>query len=306
VSILPSVRFTGCDGGESALVTTKTERRPASDTVLTGAVDLARAAAEELAEPGHVGEHQGSEADGERLVTHYFACLNPAYRGWRWAVTVTRVSRSKTVTVAEAVLLPGSDALLAPAWVPWSERLKPGDLGVGDLLPTRADDERLLPGYTSSIDEDADQIALWELGLGRPRVLSPIGRDDAVDRWYSGDHGPTAPIAEAAPAACATCGFLTLMAGTMRRLFGVCTNEYSPSDGRVVSFDHGCGAHSEVAVIPGPVDAADPVVDEIGFDLLAMDSLDYPLGAVDETLSSGDDALSSVDDAVPVEDLDNS
>ena len=279
-------------------MTTKTERRPATDTVLTGAVDLARAAAEELAEPGHVGEHLGAEADGERLVTHSFACLNPAYRGWRWAVTVTRVSRSKTVTVAEVVLLPGSDALLAPAWVPWSERLKPGDLGVGDLLPTRADDERLLPGYTST-GEDADQFAVWELGLGRVRVLSPIGRDDAVDRWYSGDHGPTAPIAEAAPAPCASCGFLTLMAGAMRQLFGVCTNEYSPSDGRVVSFDHGCGAHSEVAVIPGPVDTSEPVVDEIGYDLLDVDSLDFPLGSVDESLSS-------VDDAVPAEDLDNS
>jgi hypothetical protein len=82
------------------------------------------------------------------------------------------------------------------------------------------------------------------------------------------------------------------MAGAMRQLFGVCTNEYSPSDGRVVSFDHGCGAHSEVAVIPGPVDVSEPVVDEIGFDRLAVDSLDDPLG--------------SVDVAVPAEDPDNS
>jgi len=272
-------------------VTTKTARGPAIDAVLTAAVDLARAAAEELAEPGHVGEHLGAEADGERLVTHYFDCLNPAYRGWRWAVTVSRVPRSKTVTIAEAVLLPGSDALLAPDWVPWSERLKPGDLGVGDLLPTRADDERLQPGYTST-GEDADQIAVWELGLGRARVLSPIGRDDAVDRWYSGDHGPNAPIAEAAPAACATCGFLSLMGGSLRRLFGVCTNEYSPSDGRVVSFDHGCGAHSEVAVIPVLLDPATPVIDEIGYDLIALHPLEHPPG--------------SVDDAAPAEDLGHS
>ena len=62
-----------------------------------------------------MGEHLGAHADGERLVTHDFACLDPAYRGWRWAVTVTRASRSKTVTVDEAVLLPGPDALLAAA-----------------------------------------------------------------------------------------------------------------------------------------------------------------------------------------------
>ena len=66
-------------------MTTRTARRPANDAVLAGAVDLARAAAEELAEPGQVGASLGTEPDGERLVTHYFDCLNPAYRGWHWA-----------------------------------------------------------------------------------------------------------------------------------------------------------------------------------------------------------------------------
>ena len=268
-------------------MTTRTARRPANDAVLAGAVDLARAAAEELAEPGQVGAALGTEPDGERLVTHYFDCLNPAYRGWRWAVTVTRVSRSKAVTVAEAVLLPGSDALLAPDWVPWSERLQPGDLGVGDLLPTREDDERLQPGYAAT-GTDADEVAVWELGLGRARVLSPIGRDDAVDRWYSGDHGPHAPIAAAAPAQCASCGFVSLMAGSLRRLFGVCTNEYSPSDGQVVSFDHGCGAHSEVAVIPVPSDVLPPIIDEVGYDLIALHPQDHPPGSVDEAAATED------------------
>ncbi|WP_141698634.1 DUF3027 domain-containing protein, partial [Streptomyces lushanensis] len=46
------------------------------------------------------------------------------------------------------VLLPGPDALLAPEWVPWSERLRPGDMGPGDLLPTEAEDLRLEPGYS--------------------------------------------------------------------------------------------------------------------------------------------------------------
>jgi len=262
-------------------VTTSTARRPAVDSVLADATDLARSAAEELAEPGQVGEPLGVEAEDERLVTHYFDCLAPAYRGWRWAVTLTRVPRAKTANVAEAVLLPGPDALLAPAWVPWSQRLQPGDLGVGDLLPTRADDERLVPGYTAT-GEDADELALWELGLGRARVLSPIGRDDAVDRWYSGEHGPSSPMAEAAPARCATCGFLTLMAGSLRRVFGVCANEYSPSDGRVVSFDHGCGAHSEAAVVAAPAEAPEPVIDEVGYDVITLRPTD------DDAVPAGD------------------
>ena len=96
-----------------------------SDATLAAAVDVAEAAAR--AEGGdRVGEHLGSRADGERVLTHFFAATLPGYSGWRWAVTLARASRSRTVTVDEVVLLPGDDALLAPEWVPWSERLRPG------------------------------------------------------------------------------------------------------------------------------------------------------------------------------------
>src|SRR5699024_12803958 len=61
------------------------------------------------------------------------------------------------------------------------------DLNVGDVLPYVADDERLEHGYEATDDEEADRIALWELGLGRPRVLSPEGRSEAAQRWYDGD-----------------------------------------------------------------------------------------------------------------------
>ena len=125
-----------------------TTRSRTPDRLCAEAVDLARAAAEEVAWPGIVGEHAGMVSEGDRVVTHYFACKELGYRGWRWAVTVARASRAKVVTIDEAVLLPGTDALLAPEWVPWSERLRPGDLGPGDLLPTDAEDLRLEPGFS--------------------------------------------------------------------------------------------------------------------------------------------------------------
>jgi hypothetical protein len=236
------------------------------DSVGAAAVDEARAAAVADA-PGLVGEHLGVVADDERVTTHLFATLDPAYRGWRWAVTVARASRSKTVTVEDVVLLPGDDALLAPAWVPWSERLRPGDLGVGDLLPTQADDPRLAPSYTDVGDDETRGVA-FELGLGRRRVLSYDGRVDAVERWYDGEHGPEAPIARAAPAACATCGFYLPLAGGMRQAFGVCANEFAPDDGKVVSVDHGCGGHSEAVVMPAPPAPPPPLVDEFRIDVV--------------------------------------
>ena len=241
-------------------------RAAAPDQACAAAVELAREAAEELAAPSPVGEHLGFEGEGDRIVTHYFACLDRAYRGWRWAVTVTRASRAKKVTVSEAVLLPGTGALLAPQWLPWSERLRPGDLGVGDLLPTADDDDRLVPGYTESDYDETDHQAVFEYGLGRARVLSAIGRDRASRRWYSGDHGPHTPIAHAAPAQCSTCGFFWPLAGALKSEFGVCANEYAPDDGKVVSADHGCGAHSEAAVVPPTFEQPVPILDDLGYD----------------------------------------
>ncbi|TDC79171.1 DUF3027 domain-containing protein [Micromonospora sp. KC606] len=245
--------------GNNGRVTRPASTRAARlDQVCAAAVEVARDAITEV-EPTDVGDHLRAVAEGDRVVTHYFECRLAGYLGWRWAVTVTRVPRSRHVTVCETVLLPGSDALLAPGWVPWQERLKPGDLGPGDLLPTPPDDERLTPGYLLSDDPAVEEIS-WELGLGRPRVLSREGRAEAAQRWYDGDHGPSAPISVGAPAAarCGTCGFYLPLAGALRQNFGACGNFYAPDDGRVVSADHGCGAHSETLV-----DAAEPPVDEL-------------------------------------------
>ena len=220
-------------------------RRSGPDQICADAVELARAAAvEEAGNPARVGDHLGVQAEGERIVLHRFACRMRSYTGWHWAVVLTRASRSKAATVNDVVLLPGDEAVLAPDWVPWSERLRPGDLGVGDLLPTAVDDPRLaLRG--GDVEELSDTETFLEWGLGRARVLSAEGRDEAAERWYDGDGGPEAPIARAAPAACETCGFHIRLVGALGRLFGVCGNAYAPDDGRVTALDHGCGGHSE-------------------------------------------------------------
>lgn len=322
------------------------------DEACAKAVDLAAAAAHEIAGPGQVGAHLGVQAEGDRVVTHLFACEDPAYTGWHWAITVARASRAKVVTVSEAVLLPGPESLLAPDWVPWSERVRPGDVGVGDLLPADKDDERLVPAVLLEGDDgilDWDDAAGWEAGqdllagmkladtappagtgaaastaatstaaastgaastdtdtagadssgapspadsAGSPaapataptRVLSAIGRDSTADRWYSGEHGPHAPLASAAPAPCVTCGFLVRLDGPLGRVFGVCANEYAPDDGKVVSVDHGCGAHSEAQTPAGPFAGIGPAPRDPGYDLVdasgisMTDTVFEPLG----------------------------
>ncbi|MGO1288617.1 MAG: DUF3027 domain-containing protein [Cellulosimicrobium funkei] len=247
--------------------------RAARDAVLTGAVELARAAAQEVAEsPEDVGEHLGTVAEADRLISHRFACTMRGYRGWHWTVTLARVPRGRTATVCEVELLPGDGALLAPSWLPWSERLRPGDVGPGDLLPFRPDDPRLEPGYVPTGDEEQDAVAIEELALARARVLSPQGRDEAAERWYRGSRGPTTRGAVAAAADCGSCGFLVPLQGSLGQVFGVCANEWSPDDGKVVSLDHGCGAHSETDVEPQRSEwpDPDPLVDELHVEIVTL------------------------------------
>ncbi|GAA1579513.1 DUF3027 domain-containing protein [Actinomadura kijaniata] len=263
-------RSTRSTAGRTTTGSARRTRTPAVDPACAEAVDLAREAAEETAWPGKVGEHLGLVAEADRVVTHFFEALDPAYHGWRWAVTVARAARARNVTVDETVLLPGDDALLAPPWVPWLERLRPGDLGPGDLLPTAPDDPRLAPGL-AQVSDAVDAQAQWELGLGRARVLSAEGRDEAAARWYEGPSGPRASIAMSAPAQCSTCGFFVPLAGQLRQMFGACANEYAPDDGRVVSADHGCGAHSEAVEIPAASEHGPPVIDELGYEVIVAD-----------------------------------
>ena len=244
--------------------------RAKADAISVAAVDPAREAAIDEAGTAQVGEYLGHSVEGERLVTHYFASTHPGYRGWRWAVTVTRASRAKTVTVNEVVMLPGEAAVVAPEWVPWSERVQPGDLRPGDLFPTHADDARLEAGFTEVGAPDDVRVVVDELGLGRERVLSPFGREEAAERWYAGDFGPSAPIAQAVPYKCHSCGYWIRLADGLGQAFGICANEMAPGEGRVVAYDYGCGAHSDAVIDLPDQPSAEHAFDTTGYDTLEL------------------------------------
>jgi hypothetical protein len=238
-----------------------TSALPKADAVLAAAVELARAAAVEVGGDA-VGEHVSVHYLGDRVVVHGFDSFAAGYRGWYWAVTLTRPPRSRTGTVAEVVMLPGDGALLAPDWVPWEKRVEPGDLGPGDLLPPDPTDSRIVPAYVHSDDPAVEDVA-FELGFGRPRVMSRDGRLDAAERWHHGDAGPNTAMARHAPGRCGTCAFLLPLAGSLSAAFGVCGNELTAVDGHVVSVAYGCGAHSEAQVdVPGLSEPGEVVYDD--------------------------------------------
>lgn len=285
-----------------ALPTPAEQATAAKDRVLTStaAIEAARTALGEITEPVSVGPHTASRQLEKRLITHLFECNLAGYRGWRWAVTMARPPRGRTATICELELLPGEDALLAPAWVPWADRLQPGDASRSDRLPRRETDERLEPGWEAT-GEDGDAVALDELDLGRARVLSAEGYRRAARRWYDGDHGPAADGVRKAHATCSTCGFLVPMSGRLRNTFGVCANEWAIDDGRVVSLDHGCGAHSETDLPDqGPEWPVAPSrLDEEAMEPLATNGTDLRGGHSRDELTTPDVAAESASPDLP-------
>lgn len=246
------------------------------DAVLAGAVEVAKSAAVEDAEhPSHVGEHLGTYMVAERLAAHTFACTMRGYVGWQWTVTLARVPRGRIATVCEVHLLPTADAILAPEWLPWSQRLQPGDIGPGDVLPFTQDDPRLVEGYKPTGNEEEDQVAIEELALARARILSETGRDEAAKRWYEGSQGPRSQGSLQSAASCGSCGFLVPLQGALGQVFGVCANAWSPDDGKVVALGHGCGGHSETDVPHRASDWPDnnPIIDETSLESVTVEQL---------------------------------
>jgi hypothetical protein len=276
------------DSAESTAPARPVEPSEAVAAVLNGAVEQARQAIIEFS-GDTVGEYLGVAYEDDTAATHRFLANMPGYQGWQWAVVVATSPGADYATVSEVVLVPGPTALLAPAWVPWENRVKPGDLGPGDLLAPTVHDPRLAPGYTATGDPLIDDIA-FEVGFGRKQVLSAFGRDDAAQRWHDGDHGPAAPIARATKRVCRDCGFMVPLGGALGVMFGVCGNELS-ADGHVVDFEYGCGAHSDT---PPPPGSGSPMFDP--YDDGVLDVVEAPVAEVIETVET-----EQVDEAEAVE-----
>ncbi|MCS4490059.1 MULTISPECIES: DUF3027 domain-containing protein [unclassified Corynebacterium] len=202
------------------------------------AVSIARRALEELDE-GEVGSHIGVAALGNNSATHCFEAAVPGYPGWEWNVVVAAAPGSRWVTISELGLVSGGEALKAPEWVPYHDRVQPGDLGPGDLMPPAPSDPRLSDNDTESVLLTGQAIAPGQ------RKLAAIELETMKQRWHKGEWGPDTEYAQKAPHPCRSCAFYLPFAHPLGPDFGVCANEYSAHD-QVVAKDYGCGAHSGV------------------------------------------------------------
>jgi len=84
---------------------------------------FAEAAAKSAAKPNEFGAFIELTEEGEGLNTYFFEVNQKGYVGWRWAITVFQLDPATEPTLSEVVMIPGTDSLLAPNWIPWAERL---------------------------------------------------------------------------------------------------------------------------------------------------------------------------------------
>ena len=110
---------------------------------------FAEKAAKEFAPDGGVGKFLGTVDEEANVVSYRFQATMKQYLGWEWNVVVFQGKKADP-TISEVVLLPGKESIVAPNWVPWSDRRaeleksEAKDLAVSDLEEsedTKADPE---------------------------------------------------------------------------------------------------------------------------------------------------------------------
>ena len=126
----------------------------------TGAdVELARHALLEITAAESVGEPAGSIDEGDGVVSLYFTTNLAGYPGWRWTVTIAHLDGG-VGSVLETELTPGDDALLAPDWVPWVDRLAEYQAAQAAEVPSVDDDD----DDDDDTDDDVDEGDLLHAG----------------------------------------------------------------------------------------------------------------------------------------------
>ncbi len=85
--------------------------------------DFARNSLIEATGRNKVGNFIEAIEEEPGVVSFIFENNQKGYVGWRWSITIFQAIKSEPATVSEIVLIAGPDSLVAPDWVPWSERL---------------------------------------------------------------------------------------------------------------------------------------------------------------------------------------
>ena len=110
----------------------------------------ARAALETITPAGTIGSVLSSE-ESDGIANVRFGSNLPGYIGWDWVASLA--VDGKSTTVLETELLAGENAIQAPDWVPWADRLREYEesiaAGIEEAIVVVPDDE---------LDDELDEL----------------------------------------------------------------------------------------------------------------------------------------------------
>jgi hypothetical protein len=156
--------------------------------------DRARKAAVEFANSQSVGDFIEVLDEGDNVNTYFFESKLKGYVGWRIAVSVF----TDEATISEVNLLPGDDALLAPKWVPWSERLADYKALQAELeAQAAAEAEEAEEGASDDADETddaAEEVQEAEASAdSADDSAAPVLSEESVDAEENSDDAGKRP-----------------------------------------------------------------------------------------------------------------
>jgi hypothetical protein len=112
-----------------------------------------------------VGDYIRTDEEEPGLRSYIFHSTLRGYVGWFWSVTIYQ-PEGQEPTISEVVMMPGADSLVAPNWVPWSERLADYKALQAELeaqAALEAEEAAALaegPEEAEDEDEDEDEVEL--------------------------------------------------------------------------------------------------------------------------------------------------
>ncbi len=137
--------------------------------------EIGRQALGEITLPENVGENAGQEEVEPGIVSVFFENTMTGYPGWRWTVSISLLEGAEP-SVLETELIPTDGALLAPDWVPWSDRLadyKASQEALGDDASAEEsdDDSDDSDDEDESDDDESDEDDDDEFGADAVRPV---------------------------------------------------------------------------------------------------------------------------------------
>lgn len=154
-------------------------------------LELARAAAVESHGEAAVGQFSRTlQENQDGVLTILFESKLKGYPDWLIAVTL--FVDGWEATVSEVVLVPGETSLVAPKWVPWSERLADYKALQAALEAEAAAAAALEAEETDEAEEAEDDVAPQEAESG-PATLEPGDSVEALAENLAAADVPESP-----------------------------------------------------------------------------------------------------------------